>query len=69
MVLSRGFAFVITLEYICQNVWNLKDSNFTLARTGDEDGSVCHLPNTGMTGQVEYDNQYDYDESNVAKSN
>ena len=33
----------------------LKGFNFTLAQTNNEGGSECPLLNTGMTGQVKYD--------------
>ena len=42
MGLSRGFAFVITFEYICQIILVVYTFNFTLAQTHEEGGSLCH---------------------------
>ena len=41
MVLSRGFAFVIMFEYICQIILIVYTFNFTLAQTHDKGGSLC----------------------------
>ena len=41
MSLSRGFAFVITFEYICQIILIVYTFNFTLAQTCEEGGSLC----------------------------